>query len=297
VKTHGDLTGIAKMCSVMCGGGLDPTVDWKVIRPRHMALALEYHRMLLDSVGRGPVEFARTAERLARWRQDYDADIRAKFAKAQAQNDKMISRAMAGFQTARAVRITALGTLALLSGVGGVVGGGGTIAAFGVETGMAGLTFTQGLLFGVTSKAAYNGATSWVAKKEDIVAIVVSNGLKDAAQPVQQEAAQLGLEFGFYEQLRKWSRELNLGKETQAKIDELKRRAANQAAKKTVNQKALQRLEKQIANQTAEQAKRARPQARAAVGTKVLGSLPVVWLVQDLWGVCSEANDDMKLLH
>ena len=23
VKTHGDLTGIAKMCSVMCGGGLD----------------------------------------------------------------------------------------------------------------------------------------------------------------------------------------------------------------------------------------------------------------------------------
>lgn len=52
----------------------------------------------------------------------------------------------------------------MLSGAGDVVyttgGATATITAFGVQTGLAGLTFGEGLLFGVGFKSVVNVATS-----------------------------------------------------------------------------------------------------------------------------------------
>lgn len=296
VKTHGDLTWIAKACSVISGGGLDPTLDWKVIRPRHAALTKDYHRMLLQSIERGPTELHRTASRMAEWYSKDASEIATKFAKAEQHNNAAIARATAGFQIARAVRITALGSLALLSGVGGVVGSSATISAFGVQSGLAGLSFSQGLLFGVGAKSAYNVATNWDKSTGQIAAVVVWNGLNDAAAPVRQEAVGIGVELAFYGQLRKWARELHLGQETESMITLMQRQLANQVKKSRPDKKVVERLERRLAAKTAEQASKQTSQRVAKYATRTLGALPVVWLAEDLWGIYKEADADMALL-
>lgn len=296
IHSNNGFTGLERFCSWLSGGQTDVSQDLPKIKQAQKKLMGEYYRALIEASGTGPSNYHGKVMQIAGWRDMFLKDINAKFAQAARENSKSINNAYWGFQAARAVRITALGSLALLSGVGGVVGGSGAIAAFGVQTNMAGLTFVNGLAFGVLSKAAYNTSVGWATQAKNVSGTVINNAASDTMQPFQQEAVGLGFEFAMYEQMRKWAKELKLGEETKKQIDEMQRRLANSAGKKgkeTLAKSLERRIAKKVVEQGSKQgAQEAAKRRLAAAG----GLLPIVWLGADMVGIYKEASADLDML-
>jgi SHS2 domain-containing protein len=300
--TTGELAGVALLCATMCGGATEVDQNWKKIRSAQSNYAEIYLSTIYAKAGEGISSLKSYVGQLEKLRDDCMDKVQAKFDEARKANQAFIENAEIGFQAARAVRIAAWGTVALLSGIGGVAGVAGT-TAFGVK--IAGFGFLEGTLVTIGLKGTYNFSTGWL-KETTVEAIAINTkdaATKDAKSAAKQKTYEETTSKALQGLLNKFANSIGLEKKSleKLKIAQKKFEALAKIVNKTKGQKyAYQQAEKTVAKHTATAAKN----APKAVVAKTAGRLanfasnafPVIWLCDDLHSIYQDGAEDLKML-
>jgi hypothetical protein len=302
--TTGELKGVALLCATMCSDMVEVTQDWKKIRLSQATYASSYLARVFAAAGTGLADLQSQIRLMNEIRDKSMTKVENKFEQARAANANFIADAEMGFYAARRVRITALCTVALLSGIGGVAGASAAgSSAFGVQ--IAGFGFVKGTLVTIGLKGAYNVSTSWM--KQPTVEAIVINGLESGKKDVKDSATQKTIEDSIGKPLtalfNKFAKSVGLEEDALAKLSHAQKKfekLAKIASKTKAQEIAARQVNHAIQKQTAVVAKNATKAtvAKVAGGAASFASkaFPVLWLCNDLKSIYEEGEADLQML-
>jgi hypothetical protein len=296
LKRNAGLKGVAGFCAFVSGGTMEVNQNWAEIERARKMYSERYMGYMLEAAAQGPLALQRYCQQLENVRNNEISRVNKLFHQAAQHNESFVNRTEWGFEISRAVKITALGTLALLGAVGSLAGVGGA-TAYGVA--IEGFGFAKGLLVVLGTKTAYAGATNWMLSTDDVKAVAIKTGehtAKEARNNLLQTAAERTVGMAFYAKLKAWSQQLAQGQQYQTLVEKANKNLQNQQSKG--NSKQIEQAERRVARKTNVVERHSGKMTTARWGRGIVqNGLPVLWLGLDLKGVWDEANADAQLLH